>query len=96
MQPTITLPRGYGIPKFYVGQRTKQGKIIGIEVSPQKLRGRGQGAGGASPAPEPWSGAEHGYEAPLSRALLRSAEYKLRLSFPPCSLLPAPLPLLTA
>ncbi|AUB44552.1 hypothetical protein COO91_10788 (plasmid) [Nostoc flagelliforme CCNUN1] len=34
MQPTITLPRGYGIPKFYVGQRTQQGKIIGIEVLP--------------------------------------------------------------
>ncbi|QKQ75155.1 hypothetical protein [Nostoc sp. TCL240-02] len=34
MQPTITLPRGYGIPKFNVGQRTQQGKIIGIEVLP--------------------------------------------------------------
>ncbi|MBD2535632.1 hypothetical protein H6G97_42160 [Nostoc flagelliforme FACHB-838] len=34
MQPTITLPRGYGIPKFYVGQRTQQGKVIGIEVLP--------------------------------------------------------------
>ena len=34
MQPTITLPRGYGIPTFYVGQRTQQGKIIGIEVLP--------------------------------------------------------------
>ncbi|MEH1781207.1 MAG: hypothetical protein V7L26_19255 [Nostoc sp.] len=34
MQPTITLPRGYGIPKFNVGQRTQEGKIIGIEVLP--------------------------------------------------------------
>ncbi|WP_392529943.1 hypothetical protein [Nostoc sp. C117] len=34
MQPTITLPRGYGIPKFNVGQRTQQGKVIGIEVLP--------------------------------------------------------------
>lgn len=34
MQPTITLPLGYGIPKFNVGQRTQQGKIIGIEVLP--------------------------------------------------------------
>ncbi|MHC5862558.1 hypothetical protein [Nostoc sp.] len=34
MQPTITLTRGYGIPKFNVGQRTQQGKIIGIEVLP--------------------------------------------------------------
>nr|ADO19119.1 hypothetical protein Nfla_4903 [Nostoc flagelliforme str. Sunitezuoqi] len=34
MQPTITLPRGYGIPKFHVDQRTKQGKIIGIQVLP--------------------------------------------------------------
>ena len=34
MQPTITLPIGYGLPKFHVGQRTKQGKIIGIEVLP--------------------------------------------------------------
>ncbi|NDJ26150.1 hypothetical protein GS682_32175 [Nostoc sp. B(2019)] len=34
MQPTITLPRGYGRPQFYVGQRTQQGKIIGIEYYP--------------------------------------------------------------
>ncbi|MBE9002331.1 hypothetical protein IQ274_30025 [Nostoc sp. LEGE 12447] len=34
MQPTITLPCGYGIPKFNVGQRTQQGKVIGIEVLP--------------------------------------------------------------
>ncbi|MBD2510117.1 hypothetical protein H6G91_22940 [Nostoc muscorum FACHB-395] len=34
MQPTITLPRGYGIPRFYVGQRTQQGKVISIEVLP--------------------------------------------------------------
>ncbi|MBE9036043.1 hypothetical protein [aff. Roholtiella sp. LEGE 12411] len=31
MQPTITLPRGWGIPRFALGQRTKHGKIIGIE-----------------------------------------------------------------
>src|SRR5690349_19293160 len=31
MQPTITLPRGYGRPKFAIGQRTTLGKIIGIQ-----------------------------------------------------------------
>lgn len=34
MQPTISLPIGYGKPKFNVGQRTQQGKIIGFEVLP--------------------------------------------------------------
>jgi hypothetical protein len=35
MQPTITLPDGYGRPQFNVGQRTQQGRIIGFEVLPR-------------------------------------------------------------
>lgn len=31
MRPTITLSRGYGQPKFAIGQRTRLGKIIGIQ-----------------------------------------------------------------
>ncbi|WGV29145.1 hypothetical protein [Halotia branconii] len=34
MQPTITFPHGYGRTKYNIGQRTKQGKIIGIEYYP--------------------------------------------------------------
>jgi hypothetical protein len=34
MQPTITFPRGYGRTKYNIGQRTQQGKIIGIEYYP--------------------------------------------------------------
>jgi hypothetical protein len=32
MPATITLPRGYGQPKFAISQRTKQGIIVGIDV----------------------------------------------------------------
>ncbi|YAF98975.1 MAG: hypothetical protein AB3A66_28685 (plasmid) [Nodularia sp. CChRGM 3473] len=31
MPQTIALPRGWGLPRFALGQRTKHGKIIGIE-----------------------------------------------------------------
>ncbi|MEA5602483.1 type I polyketide synthase [Nostoc sp. UHCC 0252] len=61
---------------------------------PKEAEGKGAGGRGNAPSSLPWSGAEHGYEAPPSVVALTEAEYKLRLSFPPCSLLPAPLPLL--
>ncbi|MBW4617188.1 MAG: hypothetical protein KME21_28935 [Desmonostoc vinosum HA7617-LM4] len=34
MQVTITIPRGWGYPKFTFGQRTKQGTVVGIEFIP--------------------------------------------------------------
>lgn len=34
MQVTITIPRGWGYPKFTFGQRTKQGIVVGIEFIP--------------------------------------------------------------
>lgn len=34
MQVTITIPRGWGYPKFTFGQRTKQGMVVGIEFIP--------------------------------------------------------------
>ena len=47
--------------------------VSDAEIITKKLRGSScweQGEQALSPAPEPWSGAEHGYEAPLSGALL--------------------------
>ncbi|WP_341528479.1 hypothetical protein WKK05_03805 [Nostoc sp. UHCC 0302] len=38
MQATITLPRSLSQPLFTIGQRTQQGKIIGINYSVQKNR----------------------------------------------------------
>lgn len=34
MQVTITIPRGWGYPKYTFGQRTKQGIVVGIEFIP--------------------------------------------------------------
>ncbi|RCJ32453.1 hypothetical protein A6770_18740 [Nostoc minutum NIES-26] len=34
MQVTITIPRGWGYPRFTFGQRTKQGVVVGIEFIP--------------------------------------------------------------
>ncbi|BBD63119.1 hypothetical protein NIES2109_59690 (plasmid) [Nostoc sp. HK-01] len=34
MQVTITIPRGWGYPRFTFGQRTKQGIVVGIEFVP--------------------------------------------------------------
>ncbi|MCG6135698.1 MAG: hypothetical protein MET45_13705 [Nostoc sp. LLA-1] len=34
MQPTITIPQNWEYPRFTLGQRTKQGLIIGIEYNP--------------------------------------------------------------
>lgn len=34
MQFTITIPRGWGHPKYTLGQRTEQGMIIGFEFIP--------------------------------------------------------------
>ncbi|WP_242062999.1 hypothetical protein [Nostoc sp. FACHB-145] len=34
MQATITIPRGWGYPRFTFGQLTKQGIVIGIEFVP--------------------------------------------------------------
>ncbi|MBD2452409.1 hypothetical protein H6G76_36005 [Nostoc sp. FACHB-152] len=34
MQVTITIPRGWGYPRFTFGQRTKQGIVVGIELIP--------------------------------------------------------------
>lgn len=34
MQVTITIPRGWGYPRFTFGQRTKQGIVVGIEYIP--------------------------------------------------------------
>jgi hypothetical protein len=31
MQPTISIPKGWEYPRFKLGQRTKQGLIIGIQ-----------------------------------------------------------------
>jgi len=31
MQPTISIPKGWEYPRFSIGQRTKQGLIIGIQ-----------------------------------------------------------------
>ncbi|MBD2364653.1 hypothetical protein H6G36_26350 [Anabaena minutissima FACHB-250] len=31
MQPTISIPKGWEYPRFTLGQRTKQGLIIGIQ-----------------------------------------------------------------
>ncbi|HEY9801297.1 MAG TPA: hypothetical protein V6D25_13135 [Leptolyngbyaceae cyanobacterium] len=46
MQITITIPRGWGYPKFTFGQRTKQGMVVGIEFIPSdSLIGKEDGAG---------------------------------------------------
>ncbi|MBU7583085.1 MAG: hypothetical protein KAF91_09275 [Nostoc sp. TH1S01] len=34
MQPTISIPKDWKYPKFWLGQRTKQGLIIGLEYKP--------------------------------------------------------------
>lgn len=34
MQPTISIPKGWDYPRFTIGQRTKQGLIIGIQYYP--------------------------------------------------------------
>ncbi|MBD2255453.1 hypothetical protein [Nostoc parmelioides] len=34
MQPTISIPKGWDYPKFTLGQRIKQGLIIGIQYYP--------------------------------------------------------------
>ncbi|YAF98999.1 MAG: hypothetical protein AB3A66_28805 (plasmid) [Nodularia sp. CChRGM 3473] len=34
MQPTISIPQNWEYPRFTLGQRTKQGLIIGIEYNP--------------------------------------------------------------
>ncbi|BAB78223.1 hypothetical protein ACN23B_27645 (plasmid) [Anabaena sp. FACHB-709] len=34
MQPTISIPQGWDYPRFTLGQRTKQGLIIGIQYYP--------------------------------------------------------------
>jgi hypothetical protein len=34
MQPTITIPKGWEYPRFTLGERTKQGIIVGIEYYP--------------------------------------------------------------
>ncbi|MEH1778506.1 MAG: type I polyketide synthase [Nostoc sp.] len=63
--------------------------------STEEAEGQGAGSGGSNPFPSARSGAEHGYEAPPFQGALTGAEYNRALSFPPCSLPPAPLPLLT-
>ncbi|ABA24986.1 hypothetical protein Ava_B0275 (plasmid) [Trichormus variabilis ATCC 29413] len=46
MQVTITIPRGWGYPRFTFGQRTKQGTVVGIEyISSDSLIGKEGNAG---------------------------------------------------
>ncbi|MBD2468801.1 hypothetical protein [Nostoc sp. FACHB-145] len=46
MQVTITIPRGWGYPRFTFGQRTKQGIVVGIEFVPSdSLIAKESGAG---------------------------------------------------
>ncbi|YAF99320.1 MAG: hypothetical protein AB3A66_29670 (plasmid) [Nodularia sp. CChRGM 3473] len=46
MQVTITIPRGWGYPRFTFGQRTKQGIVVGVEYIPSdSLIGKEGGSG---------------------------------------------------
>lgn len=46
MQVTITIPRGWGYPRFTFGERTKQGAVVGIEFIPaDSLIGKEDGGG---------------------------------------------------
>jgi hypothetical protein len=46
MQVTITIPRGWGYPRFTFGQRTKQGIVVGVEYIPSDSLMAKEGSGG--------------------------------------------------
>jgi hypothetical protein len=46
MQVTITIPKGWGYPRFTFGQRTKQGIVAGIEYIPSDSLIAKEGASG--------------------------------------------------
>ncbi|MEH1824935.1 MAG: amino acid adenylation domain-containing protein [Nostoc sp.] len=81
---------------------SNQSLIAYITGITEEAGGKGAGSRGSKPFPPATSVAEHGYvreasrrEAPPMKGALTEAEYKLRLNLPPCSLLPAPLLLLS-